>query len=257
MATQKPVTMGMTSWPTIIADGRVLPADGFAGFARGDWANKVPLIIGSNKEELKLFLSFVSGLDWRSPAYSQAGRYGSLAWKAAGVDEVADAIAGSPEAPPVYVYRFDWGAPDTMGRSPMPGDFGARLGAFHSLEVSFFLGTESCLGPLYTGSLFTTANRPGREGLSGGIMAYLASFARTGDPNALVKGLPAWPERSPDASSALDAGLPSGIVFDASAAEASFSPLLEVLTKGGVEAAIDRDLPPDVAVEVRKRFLVH
>jgi para-nitrobenzyl esterase len=245
----------LTPWPNQITDGNILPSDGFAGFARGDWANKVPLIIGSNKEELKFFLWSNKGLDWKTPLYVAAAKYGSKVWRAMGVDELADAMASSPGTPPVFVYRFDWGAPDSEGRSPEPGDYGKRLGAFHAVEISFFLGSETCVGPLLTNTLFTTENRPGREDLSRGIMAYLASFATTGNPNARAQGMPFWPPRPPAAATAVP-GATLGLVFDATNDKASFTPLTELLTSRGVNDEIDKDLLPDFASQVREKFVV-
>jgi len=246
--------LGMSKWSSTFMDGHVIAQGGLAAFSQGLWPNKVPLIIGSNREETKLFLSGDRSLDWRSPLYAAAAKFGSLEWKAVGVDSIADAIASHNDAPPVYVYRFDWGAPDASGRGPMPGDWGRRLGAFHSLDVSFFLGTESCLGPLYTGRLFTSANLPGREELSRGIMSYLSAFAASGQPGA--SGLPSWTRRPSDAASASKAGLPVGIVFDASSTKATFLPLSEVVTKEGVAAALDAGFSSDIAALIRKHFTV-
>jgi para-nitrobenzyl esterase len=255
-------TTGMSGWPSAIADGLVLPSEGFAAFS-GAYANRVPLIIGSNKEETKLFLYFAGKPDWRKPLYRAMGKFGGLSWKAAGVDSIADAIASSPNAPGVYVYRFDWGSPWADGKSVLPGAWGRRVGAFHASEVGFFLGTDSCLGALFTGRLHGAANEKGRRALSSGIMAYLAAFAASGDPNAIAAGgelrrepLPRWAPRPEDAARSAAAGEPVGIVFDANLAEASFAPLAEVVTKEGVDAAIDAELGPLEARAVRAGLMV-
>jgi para-nitrobenzyl esterase len=250
---------GMTGWPTIISDGRVIPESGFGAFKDGSWPNKVPLLLGSNKEETKLFLYFDRKLDWKGRPYEEAAKYGSLSWKANGVDEIADSIAGADAAagsPPVFVYRFDWGAPGMDGASILPGNWGRRLGAFHSLEVSFFLGTGSCLGPLFTGRLFTAANRPGREALSAACMRYLAAFAASGDPNPAGGGLPYWPPRPSRAAQAAAGGRAVGLVLDATKEGLRISPLTEVVTRQGVLDAIDSGLEPALAAEVRARLLI-
>lgn len=245
---------GMTKWPSAILDGKVLPYDGLGAFARGDWPVKVPLIIGSNKEETKLFLSGNRRLDWRSDFYKQSARFGSLQWKAVGVDGIADAIAASPGAPPVYIYRFDWGAPAADGTSPEPGSWGRRLGSFHSIEVSFFLGTGTCLGPLYTGRLFTKENLPGREALSTSIMAYLGAFAATGSPQ--VPGQAAWPARPRDAEAARREGLPLGLILDAGKTELRIRPLEELVTRASVAAEMARELDPETAAAIAAGFVV-
>ena len=93
--------------------------------------------------------------------------------------------------PPVYTYRFDWGAPDKKGTSVLPGAWGKRLGAFHGLDVPFFLGNDTILGSLQM-FLFTPENERGRKALSVAMMQYLASFVRAGNPNPPGSTLPKW-----------------------------------------------------------------
>jgi para-nitrobenzyl esterase len=177
--------------PAILRDGTVIPAEGFGVLSTGEYASKVPLIIGSNKEELKLFLFLSGAIPWRSALYAAAARSGSDRWKAAGVDEVARLLTSHSDQPPVYAYQFCWGAPDAQGKGTLPGTWGTRLGAFHSLEIPFFLGTDTLEGVLQT-VFFTARNEPGRKALSDAMMDYVAAFARTGDPNRPGSGLPAW-----------------------------------------------------------------
>jgi para-nitrobenzyl esterase len=174
---------GMIDNPAILRDGAVIPQTGFDVLETGDYPGKVPLIIGSNKEEVKLFLLFSGAIPWRSELYEAAARYGSDLWKAAGVDEVARRLSTHSDQPPVYAYRFDWGAADESGKGPLPGNWGRKLGAFHSLDVPFFLGRDTLNGFMHL-FLFTGENAPGRKALSGAIMEYVARFARTGNPNA-------------------------------------------------------------------------
>ena len=51
---------GMADWRAIFTDGTVIPKEGYAIFSTGDWANKVPIIIGCNQDESKLFGYFRS-----------------------------------------------------------------------------------------------------------------------------------------------------------------------------------------------------
>jgi len=245
LATQEAGSVGMTGWPNIIRDGLVIPEIGFDAFRTGDYPNKVPLVIGSNKEENKIFQYFSKSPDWKSELYVRLASYGALLWKAEGVDVIADAISALPDHPPVYVYRFDWGAPDVRGDSPLPGTWGRRLGAFHSAEVSFFLGTRTCLGPLFTSRLYTESNEAGRGSLQAGIMAYLSSFARTGDPNALAPGLPTWRPRAEGSY---------GLVMDAPGDEAVFSPLMESVTKESVLARLRAEESPEIQAAILERI---
>ena len=184
-------SLAMIDNPAILRDGTVIPREGFGVLSTGEYANKVPLVLGTNKEELKLFLFLSRVVPWRGNLYAAAARYGSDRWKAAGVDEVARRLVSHPDQPPVYAYQFCWGAPDAQGKGPLPGAWGARLGAFHSLEIPFFLGTDTLEGALQI-FFFTDSNERGRKALSAAMMDYVARFARTGDPNRPGSGLPAW-----------------------------------------------------------------
>ncbi len=190
---KSPMGMAMADWPTIYADGVVLPSQGFGAFLDGSHPGKVPLVIGTNKDEARLFM-FSSPLYRRDPAlYDAVAVYRTALWRYSGVDSVAQGITAHDGHPPVYAYRFDWGSPDESGVSPMPGDLGQRLGALHSVEVPFFLGTGVSSVSFLTGRFFTAANEPGRRALTDAVMRYLAAFARTGNPNdAIGAPLPAW-----------------------------------------------------------------
>ncbi|MFN4217567.1 MAG: carboxylesterase/lipase family protein, partial [Brevinematales bacterium] len=104
-------TLGMIGETYLIADGEVFPLEGFQAFEEGKF-HHVPLILGSNKEETKLFLSF-SRKDWDSPLYQALGKLGGMRWKALYVDAIADTLTRWNT--PVYVYRFDWGSSDEKG----------------------------------------------------------------------------------------------------------------------------------------------
>ena len=240
-----PSATGMTGNPAIFRDGYVIPAAGLDAFSTGEYPNKVPLIIGSNREELKLFLAFDRTRSWKSRLSEAVARYGSMRWKATGVDGVARRVRGRSDAASVYAYEFAWGAPDAKGESPMPGSWGRRLGAFHSLEIPFFLGHDTVDVVLHL-ALFTAGNRPGRKALSSAMMDYVASFIRTGDPNRPGSGLPQWLPWSNES------GAPKGIVFDADRRAPRIGMTSVELTVDGVLAAIDRDLPASLAAETRE-----
>jgi len=192
---------GMIDNPTIFADGSVLPASGFAALARGNYPSKVPIIIGSNRQELSSFMIMAGSPPWNSELFRTVTRFGSERWKANSVDSVARRLSTHADQPLVYAYLFGWGSPDAVGWSPLPGTWGQRLGAFHGLEIPFFLGTDTIGGPLIGALLFTQASRPGREALSAIMRGYLSSFLRTGNPNPeaesqedvrAVAALPHW-----------------------------------------------------------------
>jgi para-nitrobenzyl esterase len=114
---------GMISFPFIFEDGVVIPKAGFDALETGDYPNKVPIIIGSNKEETKIFLAFAnSALSDNKALYQKVASVTSDLWKAKGVDEMVRKLRSQADQPVVYVYQFLWGAADTSGSSVIPGD---------------------------------------------------------------------------------------------------------------------------------------
>jgi len=186
---------GMADWPAILADGYVLPEEGYGVFTSGNQASRVPLLIGVNKDEMKLFRFLLKDPAPGSPEYELLSEYQSLLWRAGGLDTIAVAITSHPSSPPVYAYRFDWGSPDSAGVSVLPGRMGKVIGASHYAEIPFFLGMQLNQLSLLTGRTYTRANKPGREKLTELCMAYLANFSRTGNPNGM--NLPEWKPWNP------------------------------------------------------------
>jgi len=185
---------GMINHLYHIEDGIVFPKEAYSGFESGDYANKVPAIIGSNKEESKIFMFFDSSIPWRSELYNLIAEIGSLGFKEGGVDSIAEGISSNDDAPPVFAYRFDWGSENSEGESALPGNWGRRLGAMHTLEIPFFLGTDSINGPLFTPLLFSRKNYDNRKLLSGAVMDYTSNFIHAGNPNIGVITAVNWPE---------------------------------------------------------------
>ncbi len=186
-----PGPFGMISFPYIFRDGHVIPVQGYDALSTGEYPGKVPVIMGSNQDEIRLFMAWDKRFRGRRELYRLVSGISSDLWKASQVDETARLLAGSAGQPAVYVYQFRWGSPGPQGRSVLPVYWGALLGAAHSFEIPFFLGKRSLDGPLGL-FLFTRENRPGRILLSEAMMSYLASFVATGDPNPPGAELPRW-----------------------------------------------------------------
>ena len=235
---------GMLDFPYPNWDGKVLPAEGFAAFSNPAKVANVPIIIGTNKEETKLF-QFLGGKDSRNPEYQREAELLSARWKAQGADSIADAITSGDPGRRVYVYRFDWGAPDPSGKSVMGGKEGTKLGAAHAMEISFFLQNTSIYGSIPLLNVFTRENEGGRNALQAVMGSYLASFATTGNPNAgiALAGLPAptLPVWEPWASSS---ATPPFMIFDAGLTDASVRLEQGRTTVEGVQAAIDASPEP-------------
>ncbi len=188
---------GMLSFANIFQDGIVIPYQGFATLQDGSYPNKVPVIIGSNKEEKKLFMFADPYFSGKDDLYQIVATYGSDDWKARGVDEIARHLRSHNDQPPVFAYQFLWGAWNPPGKSLIPPPWGFKLGSCHTLEIPFFFGNDAVDAVLQV-VLFTEQNRPGRQALSKAMMQYAAQFVRTGDPNTTGTYLPRWEPWSND-----------------------------------------------------------
>ena len=180
---------GMAEWRAIFTDGVVIPKEGYAIFSTGDWANKVPIIIGCTKDEVKLFGNFRKDPPKNTRMYDLIWDYRSLLWRVYGLDSLVYKMNSKTDLP-IYAYRFDWGSPDKDGVSVLPKGMGRNLGAHHAAEIPFFLGMGKSSISMLIGKTHTKRNQLGRERLKDLCMNYLANFARTGNPNG--EGLPYW-----------------------------------------------------------------
>lgn len=199
--------------PTVFQDGVVI--------RRGDLRDlladpathiDVPTILGTNRDEPKIFMAFdrslvrtVAGLPFAlrdAKAYDLEARYRALVWKADGVDSLADIL--SRHGAPAWGYRWDW---DEQGQLFGVVDLSRIVGAAHGLEIPFVFGFFD-VGPQGK-MLFNDDNAAGRLALSERMMSYWAGFARDGSPGKGSDGLgPEWAPWGADKAS------PRMMVFD-------------------------------------------
>ena len=238
---------GLLSFPYIFADGTVIVSEGREAFKSGTYPNKVPMIIGTNKDETKLFLYFNPAFrDKDSELYQLVTKYTSLLWKVVGADGLASKMTSHPDQPGIYVYYFLWGSVNDRGESVLPEPFGSHLGAFHSLDVSFFLGNdfgiEDHLEQLAGITIKTEQNRPGRTSLQDAIISCVAQFMRTGDPGTGRPGsnLPRWTAWSNKE------GEPKSILLDATYDALNIRMSASELTGETLKIEIEA-LPKDIA----------
>jgi para-nitrobenzyl esterase len=190
---------GYLTMPLIIADGVALPETGLrSAFAAKDGFNAVPVITGTNRDEMKLFQFVDPRLVNRwfgvllsaknQKFYDRLAEYQSRLWRIRSVDEPASAMAAAGHLD-VYAYRFDW---DEGGRF-LTMDLKKLLGAAHAIEIPFVFNRFKLLGRLDP-VMFQEKDAADREELSRAMGAYWAAFARDGDPGAGgEKGLARWP----------------------------------------------------------------
>jgi para-nitrobenzyl esterase len=180
--------------PAIFGDGHVLPVAGFDLYDSGDFPNKVPLLIGTNKDEFKLYTNPVGYnlLPDASPELRDAvGRYVSDLWRVTGADSIATRLRDLDDYPDIYVYRFNWGSPDEVGNSPLPAPFGATGGAHHGAELPFMFGNwDRFLLSAYSDLFYNEGNAASRETMAATMVEYWGSFVRQGNPNG--GSLPPW-----------------------------------------------------------------
>ena len=177
--------------PRLLRDGVVLSRLGpLEAYRSGDY-NRVPTILGSNRDEVRTFLLFTSQhvrhlmripIGMRNQRmYEATADSGSRAWKAMGVDEPAAAMR-EMQGPSVYGYRFDWDhAPGVLWL-----DLARWLGAGHALEIPFVFGRLS-LG-VVTPLIFDPDRAELDEALSHAMTSYWTQFAYTGDPGVGREG---------------------------------------------------------------------
>ena len=186
---------GMIQLPRLFRDGAVLPAvEPIDVFGRPSGWNAVPTVLGTNRDETKLFMAMDSEYTRRwailpylrdAERYERTARYQSDAWKASGADELASAITAW--GGPAWVYRFDWDEEPKI----LWSDLSKIIGAAHGLEIPFVFGHFD-LGRAAR-VLFSDENLPGREALAKQMMSYWAEFAYAGDPGRGRGGaLPEW-----------------------------------------------------------------
>jgi para-nitrobenzyl esterase len=179
---------GMLSMPDLFRDGYVLPdEDPLTLFQDGDY-NQVPTILGTNRDEFKLFMAMNPGYTKMrlgilpvvkdEDYYALTARYASDIWKVGGVDEIAAAMRGHQST--VWAYRFDWDEEPVI----LGSDLGFVLGAAHGLEIPFVLNSSDYfLVPSMKDRVYDAGNMAGREFLAENMSSYWAEFAVNGDPD--------------------------------------------------------------------------
>jgi para-nitrobenzyl esterase len=204
------------TWPANIADGSVLPARPLLALMDEPGAiADVPLILGTNRDEMRLFMmgdpDYVKMWFGRIPRIRDEARYlrdtgyASEMWRAVGAEEPARLLAGTRESG-VYTYRFDW---DALRRNWLV-DMPTLIGAAHAMELGFVVGASTDMAAQFG---VDEADVDDKRQLAAAMRSYWAQFAHGGDPGRGRDGaLPAWsPRRQASASLLFDAPADGGI----------------------------------------------
>ena len=204
----RPKRGGMTR---VFNDGHVIGRKGIYESFTNDQLPRVPLILGTNRYESKLFnmrnprfvrwgegegilarvFSWV-GMDelpleiMRPDFYNAVNQYSSDSWKERAADTPARQLVASGHKD-TYVYRFDWDDLPVFQEV----DFGVLAGAAHALELLFLF--PAAFDNYVIKNIVIKDSYDGVKKLSGQMMSYWAEFAYSGDPGkGRSNNLPQW-----------------------------------------------------------------
>ena len=194
-----------------IIDGSTLPCHPHDALRNGASA-EVDILIGTNRDEMRLFLLLDSGLDGATrdrladrarPALGEragevmdayiANRPGqpmSEVWPDIATDmafrwPMAQLLAAASGGGRMWAYEFTWPTPV----------FGGRLKSCHALEIPFVFDNLD-----QQGAGMFTGDGAERQAMAEVLNTTWANFARTGDPNGpapIPHGAPTWPAFEP------------------------------------------------------------
>ena len=186
--------------PLLTEDEIVIPEIGLSeALSKKEYVNNVPVIAGSNKDEVKLWLAsaqYFVDLDYSllgsifgvpkvvlkdKNAFNLFNSYRSRAWKIRGVDEPLRSLYKSGNNN-LYAYRFDW----DDHRRLIIADFKELIGAAHATEIPLLTGNNKLVGnygfliyPRGLSKRFTSKN----------MMQFWTNFAKTGAPGESTNGV--------------------------------------------------------------------
>jgi para-nitrobenzyl esterase len=238
----EPRSFGMISLPLLFRDGTVLPAEGEDVFSDGTYPMKVPIIIGSNEDEVKLFFAGRRELRKQEQLYQAAAQLGSDRWRLDGVDSLVRKLVRHEEQPPLFTYYFRWGALDEAGESVLPCKRGELLGACHAAEVPFFHGTvdTSPFGIVF----YTGKNRPGAEQLGTVIVQYTKDFLHMPVPGKAA--LTADSGRAPVWLPWTPGNGPKTLLLNADYTDLKLGMSEMEFTQSSVDRSLKENFPPEI-----------
>ena len=186
--------------PILTADKIVIPEIGLSeALSKKEYVNNVPLIAGSNRDEVKLWLAsakYFVDLDYSflgsilgvpkvslndKDAFNLFNSYRSRAWKIRGVDDPLRSLflAGNNE---LYAYRYDW----DDHRRFIIADFKELIGAAHATEISLLTGNNKLVGDY---GFLIYPRGPSKKFTSKNMMQFWTNFAKTGKPGKSTNGV--------------------------------------------------------------------
>ena len=186
----------------LTGDGIVIPEIGLtAALSKKEHVNQVPIIAGSNRDEVKLWLasakyfvdlnySFIGSILGvpkvtlnDKDAFNLFNLYRSRAWKIRGVDGPLRSlhISGNKD---LYAYRYDW----DDHRRFLIADFKELIGAAHATEIPLLTGNTKLVGDY---GFLIYPRGPSKKFISKNMMKFWTNFAKNGKPGISSNGV-AW-----------------------------------------------------------------
>ncbi len=186
--------------PLLTSDGIVIPEIGLKqALGKKEHVNNVPMILGSNKDEVKLWLGtadyFVDveysliGEILNIPkvvladknAFEAFNYYRSAAWQIRGVLEPA-MLLNIADNNNLYLYRFDW----DDHRSFYVANFKELFGAAHATEIPLISGDDGLVGDY---GFLIYPKGPSKRFTSKNMMNFWKNFAYFGKPGISSNGV--------------------------------------------------------------------
>lgn len=183
------VKRGLSAFAPFV-DGDVLPEGPIAAVKEGR-ATQVPLLVGWNRDEWKLFDVFLGPGSSEAVKEPMRARLGTekldaivKAYDGKWIDICGDLAFRMPSTriaewhqAPAWLYRFDWTSTA----------MGGALGAAHGMDLPFMWNKLE----LKPSQLLIGGDTAGAQPLATAMHDTWAAFVKTGEPNG--GGLPAWP----------------------------------------------------------------
>ena len=179
--------------PLLTNDGIVIPEIGLEKALKiNNYVNNVPLMIGSNRDEVKLWIAaakYFVELDYSlfgsilgiprvklkdEDSFEAFNYYRSEAWKIRGVIEPISSMHSSGNLN-TYAYRYDW----DDHRRFLVANFKKLIGASHGTEIPLITGNNDIVGDF---GFLIYPSGPSKRFLSKNMMIFWSNFAKNGAP---------------------------------------------------------------------------
>ena len=185
--------------PLLTNDGIVIPKEGLSDSLKNPVNNSIPLLIGSNRDEVKLWIGTslyfvkpqvtligsllgVPGVNLiDEDAFEAFNYYRSSAWQIRGVKDPIENLS-SAGVNEIFAYRYDW---DDHRKWPV-ANFKKLIGAAHATEIPLLTGNNKLVGNY---GFIIYPRGPSKKFTSKNMMSFWGNFAKYGKPGISSNGI--------------------------------------------------------------------